>query len=613
MPLTTPKSFVYQETDNNFTDNRQQINGHQIVSVKTFATPTPTTIADRPDYVGQLGIGSKADGSPTVYVSGNGPNSTFGWDLVSTGVLTDEYANKDKANNFSNTYQTILNKQIPYIEQGFTAAENVPIKGQGHMYVDMTDPTAAVVSMAVIRSGGGFEWVRMTDHTELDNVVMKNAQNNFKDGRQTILNQSIASINPSINRPISPVRSGEMYLQKGDQSKGDKPKLWISAATSAGAFEWIPISHSLDEDLVFRNVSNNFTNVNQKLLGKQIMSFATRGDQPPQGYKPDYDGQFYIAMKTLSSGQKDVAVWIANGDTWVPMSSNIDPAKIVVTDKENVFTKVNQRIKVKNKDEFSQITGARMKINGQAPNADASYKATMIGEVCIYKNDTTTPSQISVWVAISMNPNPLSNAGEWTMIYSSTFDQTKLAKTDAVNIFERHQQIIGPANKAYEVMGAYSVYDEASPLNRIVPTSVGQTYIIRKEEPGPNPSINEVYLATNQNDSTSWLKIYDKPLDKVVRSDEKTFFTKQLFLGAATSTKKLRVNGVREKTDGTVYNTTLPLQLGETVMCTETINGEEWIVIYMCAMDQETTPPGQKSRKNWIEIGRRKKSELVHS
>lgn len=606
--LFSPKSLVYQEIPNDFVNNKQTINGKQIVTVKAFRKSAPD-VTEGPDYVGQIGIGSKDDGTPLVYVSGASPTSVNGWELISTGPYSDVFANKDKANNFANLSQTILNKQIPYVDQGFVSVDSVPIKGQGHIYIDMSSVSEPKVFLAAISSGGGYEWVRITDHTELDNVVMKNTQNNFKDGRQTILNQSVASVNPSLNKPAAPVRSGEMYLKKGDPSKGEKPQLWIAASTATGAFEWIPVSHSLDDDVVIRTKPNNFTNANQQLIGKQILSFASRGDQPPVGYKADYDGQLYIAFKTLSTGKKDAAVWVANGDTWVPVTSNIDPEKVVMTDKANEFSNATQGIK--NGGELSQITGARIKLGGTSPIADTSYKATMLGEVCIYKNDSTTPSQISIWVAISINPDALSNAGEWTMVYSSARDYTKFAKTDVTNVFEKVQKFEGFGNHQYDIMPARIVDDERTPIGRILPSGVGETFMIRTEGVPPQQDQYEVYMSTKAADSTRWLKIYDKPIDKIVRSNEKTFFTERLYLGDANNTKKLQVNGAREKKDGTVYNTTLPLQLGETVMCTERIGNEDWIVIYMCAMDEETVPAGGKSRKNWIEIGRRKKSELV--
>lgn len=608
--LYSPKSLVYQEIPNDFTNNKQTINGKQIVSVKPFRKQAPD-ITEGPDYVGQIGIGSKDDGTPLVYVSGASPQSVNGWDLVSTGPYSDVFANKDKANNFSNYNQTIVNNQIPFIQQGFIPVDDVAIKGQGHIYIDMSSVSQPKVFLASIAAAGGYEWVRITDHTEIDNVVMKNTQNNFKDGRQTILNQTIATVNPSLKRPSAPVRSGEMYLKKGDPSKGEKPQMWISSATATGAFEWVPISHTLDEDLIYRNKANNFTNYNQQLIGKQIMSFATRGDQPPQGYRADYDGQMYIALKTLTSGHKDAAVWIANGDTWVPITSTLDPNKVVMTDKENEFSIATQSIK--NGGELSQITGARIKIGGTAPNADTTYKATMLGELCIYKNDTTTPSQISVWLAISINPSALSNAGEWTMIYSSVLDYTKFAKTNVANLFDKTQQVKGFGDHPYDLVSARIVEDEISPVGRILPTSVGQTFMIKTEGVLPDPDQYEVYMSTKVNDSTTWLKLYDKPIDKIVRSNEKTFFTERIYIGDANSSKKMQITGAREKADGTVYNTTLPLQLGETVMCTERVGSTDYVVVYICAMDQEATPVGQKSRRNWIEIGRRKKSELVHA
>lgn len=609
MPLITPKSFVYQESENNYDSVKQTIKGQQIVSLKKFAKAAPTAL-EAPDYTGQIGVGNKDDGSVLVYIANVGPTSTNGWDLISSGALGDEYANKDKANNFSNTSQTILNSQIPFIQQGFTAVDTIPIKGQGHIYIDMTDTTAPIIHMAVVATGGGYSWVEITNRTEIDNVALKNDQNNFKDGRQTILNQSIASINPSINRPANPVRSGEIYLQKANPNTGEKAKMWVSTSNAIGGFEWSGVSYSLDEDIVYRNVSNNFTNKEQKLMGKQLMSFASRGDQPPTGYLPDYDGQFYIAFKTLSTGKRDAAVWVANSQTWIPITSALDPDRIVLKDQPNEYSNANQAIK--NGGELSQITGARIKTGGQSPIADGSYKATMLGEVCIYKNDRVVPSEISVWVAIWINPDALSNAGEWTMIYSSALDQTKIARIDKENTFEKNQKILGFGNQPYDIMKSRIVEDEQSPLGRIMPFSVGETFMIKTEGVPPQADSYDIYMAHKPMDSNSWVKLYDKPIDKIVRSNEKTFFTERIYIGDVNNTKKMLITGCREKKDGTVYNTTLPRQVGETVMCSEMVGNTEWIVIYMCAMDEESIGPGAKSRRNWIEIGRRKKEELIH-
>ncbi|MGL4523028.1 MAG: hypothetical protein ACRCWQ_10795 [Bacilli bacterium] len=607
MPIVNNRSFVYQETPNDYSDIKQTIKGQQMLTLKKFQGQSPTS-GESPDYYGQIGAGSKPDGSPTVWISNAGPNSVNGWDQISTGPYSDEFANKDKANNFSNLSQTILNKQIPYVDQGYISVDHVPIKGQGHIYIDASVVDQPRVHIAMVATGGGYQWVQITDHTELDNIAMKNTQNNFKDGRQTIINQSIASINPSLSKPLAPVRSGEMFLKKGDSTKGEKPALWISTSTATGAFEWVPVSASLDQDIVYRNVKNNFTEFNQTIVGKQIMSFASRGDQPPSGYKPDYDGQMYIAFKTLSTGTKDAAVWVANGNTWVPLSANLDPSKVAMKDKENEFTNASQTIKTGT--ESSQITGARIKLGDQSPIADSSYKATMLGEVCVYKNDSVVPSEISVWLAISINPSPTTNAGEWTMIYSSKMDYTKMARTDLGNTFEKGQRIIGATNKPQDVVTARFEYDD-TPKNKYRALNVGELFITDQEQPGGAPDEIDVWMAHKPNDPSSWVKIYDKPIDKIVRSNEETFFTDKLFLGAPSNTKRLRINGAREA-KGTVYNTTMPLQLGETVMCEVVEGSKTYIVIYMCAMDQSSTPEGQKSRKNWIEIGRRLKSELVH-
>lgn len=609
MPIINNKSFVYQETPNNYSNIEQKINGQQMLTIKKFRKQSPSE-QERADYAGQIGVGNKDDGSPLVWIANIGPNSINGWDLISTGPYSDEFAHRDKANNFANRNQTIGNDQIPYIQQGILSVDNIAIKGVGHMYINIADPVSPIIHIACAIAGGGFEWVLITDHTITDNVVMKNAQNNFKDGRQTILNQSIATVNPSLNRPTTPVRSGEFFLKKGDVAKGEKPQMWVSSSTAIGGFEWTPVSYSLDEDLVYRNKRNNFTEPNQTIVGKQIMTFATRGDQPPVGYKADYDGQFYVAFKTLSGGNKDVAVWVASGQTWIPLTQNLDPSKVVLTNKENVFTVANQSFKIGDRDN-SQITGARIKLGRNSPIADSLYKATMLGEVCIYKNDSVVPSEISIWVAISINPNPATNAGEWTMIYSSKFDQTKIAMTDKANTFDKPQKVVGFGNHEYDFMSSRLVYDEGSPVGRVVPFGVGETFMIEQEQPGGRPDDIQVFMSTKSNDSTRWIKIYDKPIEKIVRSNEQTFFTEKLFLGAVTDTKRKRVIGAREKPDGTVYNTTAPTQLGETVMCTEKVGKDDWVVIYMCAFDPDGSPPGTLSRKNWIEIGRRKKSELV--
>lgn len=96
-------------------------------------------------------------------------------------------------------------------------------------------------------------------------------------------------------------------------------------------------------------------------------------------------------------------------------------------------------------------------------------------------------------------------------------------------------------------------------------------------------------------------KVYDKPIDTTVRTNEENFFTKPQYIGARDADKLSRVIGARRKTDGTIYGTTLPRYEGEIVLCDEVINGEDWVVTYIATSGEFT------QRRAWIEIGRRKK------
>ncbi|MGL5567329.1 MAG: hypothetical protein ACRDC4_16520, partial [Plesiomonas sp.] len=381
------RTVAYQETSNNYQDVRQQIKGAQISTIKNFGVGVPVGGGD---FVGQLGIAADAKGEALLYTYGVGGV----WQLVGQSGdptnIPDTVVQEQLANNFTNADQTILDANIAYVDSGALQPNAVAIKGPGHMYVYTTNP------VQIFLSYDGATWTPII--TESVGDVELDKANNFTNPSQAIMNDQITTIKKGAVPPdpsvIVPSREGEFYVQLAEGTTDRKARLWVS--NNAGGWKWEPLTHvfEIPNTVVQTSKSNNFESTGQTIAGNQILSFVNGGNQTPEQSKipADYDGQLYIAVHTRVGGTKDVGVWVAEGNQWLPINQDMDLATIVRTNKSNVFSNPEQ-ILGEGGGNARWLIGARIKHSGASPIADGNWRVQNVGEITVYENNTAVPRE----------------------------------------------------------------------------------------------------------------------------------------------------------------------------------------------------------------------------
>ena len=597
------KSVVYQESANNFTDTRQNIKGAQIATIKAFGVGAPIGGGD---FVGQLGSGMTAQGESLLYVY-NGTD----WKLVgSSGVanIPDEVVMENRKNNFTEVDQRIEDCQITYIDTGTRTVENIAIKGVGHIYVyESAEPK-------LYMSFDGATWTQLnTEHDKVEGDVKLDAANNFLNPDQTIMGRNIMNIikgsQPAPTSGVAPTREGELYIQVAEATTDRMARMWISA--NVGGWKWEPLTHiyELPATVVQTSKSNNFESTGQTIAGHQISSFIDGGDQTPEqsGAIPAYDGQFYIAVHTNVGGMKDVAIWVAKGNQWLPIQEDIDKSTIARTDKSNRFTHPEQ-ILGEGGGNARWLIGSRVKFSGGAPIADNKWKVQNIGEITVYENNTVVPRELSIWMGVSKNSDPTSNLNEWALVWSSKQgDAVNFARVDQPNDFVPFQYI-NSGSKRHMINTGHEG-GPGSPKHSLVPVAPGDTYTRSYSHPSYGTT-RELWMAAIEGDTESWHKILDETSKEVVFNDrQNNFQTRDQFLGLDSDTKRNRIMGSRihHTPNSVIYNGVIPRMTGECVInerYDENYPGDESKKIVEILMAVGT------GRKSWIEIGRRLKSEL---
>lgn len=592
------RTVAYQETANNFSDIRQQIKGVQVSTIKMFGAQPPVGSGD---FVGQMGLSADVHGNSLLYVYNIG-----GWALVGTSGtanIPDEVVMEDRANNFTDVNQRIEDCPIAYVDSGTRLPENVAIKGPGHIYVYESNP------VQVYMSTDGTDWVRIrTTGDDMDFVEITKA-NNFTNPNQTIQDHAIASVLKGSLTPdaagVKPSREGELYIQVAEGTADRKARLWV--ASNFGGWKWEALTHlfELPNTVAMTSKINDFQATQQTIAGRQILSFVDGGDQTPEQSKipADYDGQLYIAVHDRIHGGKDASVWIANGNTWLPMLPDMELGTIVRTNKSNIYSNPNQFLN--GGADARWLAGNRIKFSGASPIADTRWKALHVGEVTIYENRSVFPNEYSAWMAVKVNPDPDTNIGEWAMIWSNKHaDLDSIAKTDRSNTFAPLQYITDGSKKHLITVAREG--GAGSPKGTIVPMSAGETYTQSYNNPGTGET-RHIWMSALEADTESWVRLHTANDTDVARTNTpNNFETREQFLGKNGDTKRDRIMGAR-LTTGAVYNGVAPTMFGEVVV------SEEWDPAFPSDETKKVVKAYLAvgtSRKSWIEIGSRLKSAL---
>lgn len=467
------KSVVYRETPNNFTDIHQMIKNSQIVTIKVFAGPGPDST---PDYLGQLGLSLRVDGRPVMWVS-RIYNGALDWDLVTSqtdATLPDNVVVEDSDNNFTEYDQRIQGAQIVSVTTGDHDPVHEPIRGQGHIYIKNDNYTPEVY--IAHDTTGGLKWMRFADHQFLDDLVYRDAPNDFTNGDQSISGSPIANISGSILDPVSakiePGRAGEIWIQYGRATDNKLPRMWIAKDMHIpDVSHWEEISagaNGVPANVAILDRKNNFTETGQEILGKQIMSFVDGGDMTPaqSGLAADYDGQFYIAVRG-----DDPAIWVAKGNKWIPLLANV-----VTENRINRFVPL-QEMGTGNR--VVRLTGASQ---GTVNPLSVALVPLTDGE--IYVQTIVHPHggfNRHVWVA-----GEGGDTTSWIKIYDDRNDT--VVRTDETNHFINKVQYLGiEGDTAKEmIMGAKYYGDKTGSdnPNNYTPQRTGEIMVLKEEEQG---------------------------------------------------------------------------------------------------------------------------------
>lgn len=399
-------------------------------------------------------------------------------------------------------------------------------------------------------------------------VVYQEVANDFTNNNQCIKDRPIMSVvygpMPAPDSAITPDRFGMMYVQILEGTQDKKTHVWISVNNGpASSFIWEEVyaGSELPKTVAKTDESNDFQPYDQKISGKQILSFVDGGTQTPEQSKlgADYDGQFYLAVRTLSDGKKDVAVWVASGNQWLPLSSggSIDTSKLAKLDVKNEFEALNyfkESTFFEHNTNFigdladgRQMIGCRAKPPGLSPAADSSWVPAMEGELCIFQNLVSGKLETSLWVAT--DANPMASSTQWKQIYpagggsgeeftptdfidnyseqdsdikagigsdgkltlNTELDRDHIAFTDKANTFVPFQKLGGDGNECF-ISGARTGF--LAPKGVVLPLTFGEVYI--RQIVGSDDS--EIWLATQEADTDSWIQLYDSVFEDFVKN-----------------------------------------------------------------------------------------------
>lgn len=557
-------SVVYQETKNNFTNTKQTINNQQIVSVKLFPDLAPNST---PDFIGQLALCSDSSGRPLVYIGAMSGMGVNGWDLVSfsgDSGFPDEVVMEDRPNDFSDTNQTIKGAQIAYMTYGTRSELLEPIQGEGHIYIRQDDPANPKMFIAVVENGVS-SWKEIKASSEVDggSLVYKDKPNDFSSDDQKIGGHPIATLWTGSRSPIDlgfkPSRAGLFFLQLSESSEDRKAHMWVSVnGASATDFKWEYIdtassTGTLPATVVQTDKVNNFQPYEQKICGKQILSVVDGGDKTPaqSGIKADYEGQLYYAARIDSYGQRNVSYWFSYKNSWQPLLGGIDKL-FASLETSNVFQNPIQILGELGDNRF--ITGARVKRGVHSPLQDASWKASVEGEVTVYVDTNTTPNKKSVWVAVGVNTGP-TNTGEWVRVWDENHPLGQdFAYTDRPNQFTPGQQIGVGTNLGTVVTSRFGAN---TPLvRRLVPYMDGELYIQRLDN-----NEHQAWIAMEEADPDSWVKLKSGADDtEVAKTTIANLFVKGQLMG--TTGDHVELTGARRGADAPLGNI-IPLSTGE--------------------------------------------------
>lgn len=491
-------------------------------------------------------------------------------------VLDKSVVYRETPNNFSDVHQMLLGSQIVSIKifSGQWPDKQPDFLGQLGMHINNDGSSVLWISRIY---NGAMDWGIVTnngDNTLPDNIVREDSDNDYSVYDQKIQGSQIVSVTHGSHSPDhEPIKGeGHIYVRDNEYT----PEIYIACKKTSG-LDWTRLAdHQFLDTLVYNDLPNDFSNLDQSIGGSPIGSISSSILDPvASSIEPARPGEIWVQLGKATEN-KLPRMWISkdmnipNVSHWEEISSSVGgiPANVAITDKDNNFTNKSQQIR------GNQILSF---VNGGDKTPEQSkLSADYDGQFYIAVRGESP----AIWVA---------SGNKWIPILSD------VAMTNRINRFVPLQEM-GVGNRIVNLIGASS--GTVNPLSvDLVPLTNGEIYVQTVFTPGVGDE-RVIWVAYAGGDTRSWVKVYDGRDHTIVRNDIINHFTSKIqYLGIEGDTAKESIVGVKQYTDSDFSdnpNNYTPQRTGEVLVLKEKEGDDMYWVTYMSIVD------GKK--KAWTEL-----------
>lgn len=384
-----PDNVVVEDSDNNFTEYDQRIQGAQIASV---TTGTHDAANEPIRGNGHIYIKNN-DYTPEVYISHDTTNGPA-WMRFADHQFLDDLIYRDTPNDFTNGEQSISGSPIASVSSSILnpVASGIEPGRPGEIWVQLGKATDNQMPRMWIAKEmnvpGVSHWEEMSSGASgvPANVAVTDRKNNFTETKQEICGKQIMTFidggdqNPA-QSGLKANYDGQFYIA----IRGDEPAIWIAKGN-----KWIPMY----ANVVMENRVNRFVPLQEMGVGSRIVRLtgASQGTVNPLtvALVPLTDGEIYVQTIEHPHGGFDRHVWVAGegADTasWIKIYDDRDYT-LVRTDETNHFINKIQYLGIEGDTAKEMVMGARYYGDKDGSDSPNNYTPQRTGEIMVLKEE----------------------------------------------------------------------------------------------------------------------------------------------------------------------------------------------------------------------------------
>lgn len=385
--VALPDYVVREDSDNEFTEYDQKIQGAQIVSV---TTGNHDCTNEQIRGSGHMYIKNDAY-TPEIYIS-HEVNNGFEWMRFADHQFLDTVVYRDMPNDFQDGAQSIAGSPVASISSSILdpVASQIEPGRAGEVWIQLgkaTDnklPRMWVAKDMNVPGVAHWEEISSAAGGVPANVALTSIANNFNVVKQQISGKQILSFvdggdqSPADSK-LAADYDGQFYIA----IRGDDPAVWIAKGN-----KWIPLM----ANVVMTNRVNRFVPLQEMGIGNRVVRItgASQGTVNPLsvGLVPLTDGEIYVQTIEHPHGGYDRNVWVAaeGGDTtsWLQLYDDKDHT-IVRTDETNHFTNKVQYLGMEGDLSRESIMGVKQFLDHDGTDSPNNYTPHRSGEILVLR------------------------------------------------------------------------------------------------------------------------------------------------------------------------------------------------------------------------------------